>query len=208
MTIIIGIILSYLIGSIPTAYVFGKLLKGIDIRQHGSGNIGATNVFRVLGKGPGITVLALDILKGVIAVTIVPDFLGLTEVFQRVMLALVVVCGHNWTVFLKFKGGKGIATTFGVLIGLTVKIVLIRPVLLWTVLVWLACFLITRIVSVSSILAATCLPVIMALTGQEIAVICLGIIFCVFVVLRHKANIRRIFAGQEPRVPLFSPKKQ
>jgi glycerol-3-phosphate acyltransferase PlsY len=200
--IYLGVVLSYLIGSIPTAYIYGKLSKGIDIRQHGSGNVGATNVFRVLGKRPGVIVLLLDILKGVVAVTVLPDLLGLTQVVHRVVLALVVVCGHNWTVFLKFKGGKGIATSFGVLIGLTVKIALIRPVLLGTVFVWLASLFIARIVSVSSILAATCLPIIMIMTGQDITIICLGVIFCVFVVLRHKPNIKRLFAGQEPRVPL------
>lgn len=205
--IIFAIILAYLVGSIPTAYIFGKMLKGIDIREHGSGNIGATNVFRVLGKGPGIVVLLLDILKGVVAVALIPDVLGFSEVLHRVALALVVVCGHNWTVFLKFKGGKGIATTFGVLIGLTIKIAIIRPVLVWTVLIWLACFLITRIISISSILAATCLPIIMVLTSQEITIVCLGVTFCVFVVFRHKSNIKRLFAGQEPRVPLFSRKK-
>ena len=207
MIVIIGMILGYLIGSIPTAYIFGKISKGIDIRQHGSGNVGATNVFRVFGKGPGITVLLLDILKGIIAVAVLPDLLGLTEILHRAAFALAVVCGHNWTIFLKFKGGKGIATSFGVLIGLTLKIAVIRPVLLGTFLIWLACFLVTRIVSVSSILAATCLPVIMVLTNQEITIICLGAVFCIFVVLRHKANIRRLFAGQEPRVPLFSRKK-
>jgi len=206
--IIIGIILSYLIGSIPTAYIFGKMLKGIDIREHGSGNVGATNVFRVLGKKPGIVVLLLDILKGIIAVVIVSDLLGLTEVIHRVILAVVVVCGHNWTVFLKFKGGKGIATSFGVLIGLTIKIAVIRPVLIWVVLIWLVCFLATRIISVSSILAAICLPIIMVLTNQEITIICLGVMFCIFVTLRHKANIKRLFAGQEPRIPLSFGKKR
>lgn len=206
--IIIGIILSYLIGSIPTAYIFGKMLKGIDIREHGSGNVGATNVFRVLGKKPGIIVLLLDILKGVIAVAFVSDLLGLTEVIHRVIIAVVVVCGHNWTIFLKFKGGKGIATSLGVLIGLTIKIAVIRPVLFWVVLIWLMCFFITRIISVSSILAATCLPIIMVLTNQEFTIVCLGIVICIFVALRHKANIRRLFAGQEPRVPLFFKKKE
>lgn len=206
--IIIGIILSYLIGSIPTAYIFGKMLKGIDIRQHGSGNIGATNVFRVLGKKPGIAVLLLDILKGVIAVVLVSSLLGLTEVVHYVIMAVMVVCGHNWTVFLKFKGGKGVATSFGVLIGLTIKIAVIRPVLIWVILIWLVCFLTTRIISVSSILAATCLPIIMVLTNQEITIIYLGIMFCIFVVLRHKANLSRIFSGQEPRVPLSFRKKR
>ena len=127
---------------------------------------------------------------------------------SRLLLALAVVCGHNWTVFLNFKGGKGIATSLGVLIGLTVKISVIRPVLLWVLLIWLVCFLATRIISVSSIAASTFLPIIMVLTNQEFPVVCLGIIFCVFVVLRHKANIRRLFAGQEPRVPLSFQKKR
>ena len=206
--LMLGIILSYLIGSIPTAYIFGKWLKGIDIRKHGSGNVGATNVFRVLGVWPGIAVLVLDIGKGILAVLVVPDLLGLAGVVSRVILAAVVVCGHNWTVFLQFKGGKGIATSLGVLIGLTIKISVIRPVLLWVVLIWLACFLITRIVSVASIVAATCLPIIMVLTNQEFAIVCLGILFCLFVVLRHRINIRRLFAGQEPRVPLTFRKKR
>ena len=205
--IIFGIILSYLIGSIPTAYIFGKMLKGIDIREHGSGNVGATNVFRVLGKKPGTIVLLLDILKGVVPVVIVANGLGLIEVLDFVLLAIAAVSGHNWTIFLKFKGGKGIATSFGVLIGLTIQIAMIRPVLIGVILIWLVTFLSTRIISVSSILAATCLPIIMVFTNQDFTIILLGIMFCVFVVARHKANIRRLFAGQEPRVPLFSRKK-
>lgn len=205
--LVIGIILSYLVGAIPTAYIFGKALKGIDIRKHGSGNVGATNVFRTLGIGPGIAVLLLDICKGIIAVVIVPDLLGLAKIVHRVVLAMVVVCGHNWTVFLKFKGGKGIATSLGVLIGLTIKISAIRPVLLWVILIWLTCFLITHIISVSSIVATTCLPIVMVLTNQDFPIVCLGIVFCLFVVLRHRANIKRLFAGQEPRVSLSFRKK-
>src|SRR3989338_6376943 len=120
--IILGIILGYLMGAIPTGYIFGRALAGIDIRQHGSGNLGATNVLRVLGKGPGFLVLVLDILKGMLAVALIPDLLGLTGTFDRVVLAIAAVCGHNWTVFLNFKGGKGIATSFGVLLGLMIKI--------------------------------------------------------------------------------------
>ena len=198
---IVGIILGYFIGSIPTAYIFGKMYKGIDIRAHGSGNVGATNVFRVFGKGPGTLVLFLDILKGIVCVAVVPDVLGLSKILHRVVIGLAAVGGHNWTVFLKFKGGKGIATSLGVLIGLTLKIPVIQPVLIWTLLIWLVCFLITRIVSVSSIVAATCLPIMMAVTNQDITLVCLGIIFCIFVVFRHKVNIKRLFAGQEPRVP-------
>lgn len=200
MILVIASIISYLIGSIPTAYIFGKFYKGIDIRQHGSGNVGATNVFRVLGKEAGTIVLILDILKGLIVVTVVADFFHMTQIVERVILAVLVVCGHNWTIFLKFKGGKGIATSFGVLIGLTLKITIIRPVLFWTMVVWIVCFLTTRFVSLASIVAATALPVIMVVTHQPFELICLGILFCIFVVLRHRPNIKRLLSGQEHRV--------
>ena len=200
MNIILGIVLSYLIGAVPTAFIFGKCLKGIDIREHGSGNVGATNAFRVLGKGPGIVVLFIDVMKGILPVTVVADFCGMTTVLLRVLLALIVVCGHNWTVFLNFKGGKGIAASLGVLIGLTIKIAVIRPVLLITVLVWLVCFLFTGFVSLASIIAATILPIIMVLTNQSIEIVALGIIFCIFVVVRHRPNIKRLLQGQESRI--------
>ena len=204
MTVIIGILISYLIGSIPTAYIFGKLYKGIDIRKHGSGNVGATNVFRVLGKIPGIIVLVFDILKGVLVIVAVTGMLGMRDVPERVyiLFAVCAVCGHNWTIFLKFKGGKGIATSLGVLIGLTVEIEAIRIVLLFTVLIWLICFLISGIVSLSSIIATTLLPICMVFTSQSFEIICLGVIFCIFVVLRHRPNIKRLLCGQEPRVKL------
>ncbi len=205
--IILGLILSYLIGSIPTAYIFGKTYRGIDIRDHGSGNVGATNVFRVLGKGPGIIVLVLDIIKGILPVAILPDILGLTQNVPRLLMAVAAVSGHNWTVFLNFQGGKGIATSLGVLIGLTIKIAGLRFVLLLTVMVWLLCFLLTGFVSLSSILAATLLPVLMVITVQPLEIICMGVVFCVFVVLRHRPNIKRLLAGQEPRVNIFSARK-
>jgi len=205
--ILLGIIGSYIIGSIPTAYLFGKLYRKIDIREHGSGNVGATNVFRVFGKGPGILVLVLDIIKGIIPILFVADWFGLTDNFQRIILALAVVGGHNWTVFLQFKGGKGIATSLGALIGLTIKITSIRPVLLLTILTWVVSFLISGFVSLSSILASVMLPIIMVLTNQPFELICLGIIFCIFIVLRHKPNIHRLLTGQEPKVPLFFKRK-
>lgn len=207
MKFVLGVICSYLLGSIPTAFIYGKMSKGIDIRQHGSGNVGATNVFRVLGKGPGILVLILDILKGAAAVTVIPRLLGIEGTIPKVILALVVVSGHNWTIFLRFKGGKGIAATLGALIGLAVEITLLRPVLLWTVLVWLICFLLTGFVSLSSVVASVCLPLSMVWMNQPIELICLGVIFCIFVVIRHRPNIRRLFSGQEPRVPLFFKKR-
>jgi len=191
-----------LIGSIPTGFIFVKVLKGEDIREHGSGNIGATNVFRVLGKGPGITVLLIDIIKGIIPLTLVANLLGITIALDLILLALAAVAGHNWTVFLKFKGGKGIATTLGVLIGLTIQIAAIRPVLGITLLTWIISFLISGIVSLSSILASIILPITMLGTSQSIELICLGVVFCVFVVFRHRPNIKRLLAGEEPRVKL------
>src|SRR3989338_148119 len=109
LNIVLSLAVCYLIGSIPTAYWMGRLCKGIDIRRHGSGNVGATNAFRVLGKIPGSIVLLVDVLKGAVAVTIVGDLFGLEHVGSRVLLAVAVVMGHNWTIFLNFKGGKGIA---------------------------------------------------------------------------------------------------
>lgn len=202
VNVIAGIVLSYLVGSIPTAYIFGKVLKGIDIREHGSGNVGATNVFRVLGKWPGIGVLILDILKGVIPVVVISEVLLLENTGFLIVLAICAVIGHNWTIFLGFKGGKGIATSLGVLIGLAVKIAAIRPVLFCTVIAWVIVFLITGIVSLSSIVASVILPVSMLLTFQDFLLISLGVVFCVFVVFRHRPNIKRMLDGSESRVKL------
>ena len=207
MTILIGACLGYLIGSIPTAYIFGKLYKGIDIREYGSGNVGATNVFRVLGKWPGSIVLVIDILKGFLVVGPLSGVLGVQGYIGLFLLAISVVCGHNWTLFLNFRGGKGIATSLGVLIAFTIKMESLRIVLLFIVLVWLACFLWSGIVSLSSVIASLSLPVIMVITKQPVVFISLGIIFCVFVILRHRSNIQRYFKGAEPRVDLSFLKK-
>jgi glycerol-3-phosphate acyltransferase PlsY len=205
MTGIINLLLtalfSYLIGSIPTAFIFGKLMKGIDIRQHGSGNVGATNAFRVLGKGPGTVVLLIDIVKGVFAVVLIAGFLY-PDVNGWILAAVAVVVGHNWTCFLQFKGGKGIATTLGVLIGLTIAIPEIRLAVLLCVFSWVLCFLITAYVSVSSILAAVLLPVLMIVVGAPFSIILLSILFCLLTVFRHRPNITRLLKGQEAKVPL------
>jgi Predicted membrane protein len=139
--IVLSLIAAYLIGSIPTAFIFAKFLKGLDIRKAGSGNVGATNAFRVLGKLPGILVLVIDIIKGLICTTLIADFLPVAWInIWRIVLGVVVVVGHNWTIFLNFKGGKGMATSLGVLIGLAIKISGIRIVLALSVGVWLFLF--------------------------------------------------------------------
>jgi len=201
--LIVGMVVSYLVGSIPTAYIFGYVLKGIDIRKHGSGNVGATNVFRVLGKWPGILVLLLDIYKGYWMVAVAADVLGLITVGERILIAMAVVLGHNYTVFLKFKGGKGVATSCGVLIGLAVRIAAIRLVLIVTLLSFLIVFLTSRIVSLSSIIAAIVFPLASIVTKQEREIIILSLLFCGFIIYRHLPNIKRLFANEEPKVPLW-----
>ncbi|MBU2257621.1 MAG: glycerol-3-phosphate acyltransferase, partial [Candidatus Omnitrophica bacterium] len=115
--IIPALLVSYLIGSIPTAYIFAKVLKGIDIRKTGSGNVGATNAARILGKKTAIVILSLDILKGLLPVIFLGDLIspqvGLNQEVLRIMLGFSSIAGHNWTIFLGFRGGKGIATTLG-----------------------------------------------------------------------------------------------
>ena len=205
MILIIGIIVSYLIGSIPTAYIFGWVLKGIDIRKFGSGNVGATNAMRVLGKPAGITVLVLDILKGFLAVVFLGDFItskviSIPYETLRIVLGLGCICGHNWTIFLGFKGGKGVATTFGVLLGLAVKIGGLKVILGLAILTWLVVFIITRIVSLASILTGISLPIYTVLFKQSTALVFLSIILAVFIILRHRANLKRIFQGKEKRL--------
>ena len=203
----LGFLISYLIGAFPTAYIAGRLYKGIDIRLYGSGNVGATNAFRVLGKGPGLVVFVIDILKGILPVCLVADLLGLDQVLYRVLLGAMAVVGNNWTVFLQLKGGKGIATSLGVLIGLTIKIITIRMVLAGTMLVWAVVFFVTGFVSLASLIAAAVLPVFMLASTQTFELTSLGVVFCIFVFLRHRSNIKRLLTGQESRVNLFSKKK-
>jgi acyl phosphate:glycerol-3-phosphate acyltransferase len=201
----IGIFISYLIGSIPTAYIFGRLLKGIDIRKFGSGNIGATNAFRVLGKGPGIAVLVLDAFKGFAAVVFLGGwfFSGSAQSSSDLLwiaLAFSCVAGHVWTIFLRFKGGKGMATTLGVLVGLALKITGLKIVLGIAVLIWLVFFITSRIVSFASLASALALPLLAVIFKQSYSMIVLSIILSVLVIFRHKANIKRLLQGKEPRL--------
>ncbi len=205
LSTIIALLISYLIGSIPTAYLFVKFFKGVDIRSVGSGNVGATNALRALGKKAGFTVLFLDILKGFISVVFLGDFFAnqphlLPLQNLRIIMGLACICGHIWTVFLRFKGGKGIATSFGVLLGLAFKIEGLNWVVGLLILLWLMVFLVTRIVSLASILCAIGLPVFSLIFKLPAFFICLSILLCCFVLWRHKSNLSRILKGQEPRL--------
>ena len=199
--ILAGITISYLIGSIPTAYIFGRILKGIDIRKFGSGNVGATNALRVLGLNWGIGILVLDIAKGVIPVIALANlflnYSNLAPVTLRILFGIACICGHNWTLFLRFRGGKGVATTLGVLIGLGITITELRLVLILVILVWLIVFLIFRIVSAASILSALVLPLFIFILHREKELLILSIVLSALIIARHKKNLIGLFKGRE-----------
>jgi glycerol-3-phosphate acyltransferase PlsY len=187
---------SYLLGSIPTGFLWAKA-RGIDIRAVGSGNIGATNVMRMLGKGPGIAVLLLDAAKGFLPVFLAPRIVpvqgGERDALQ-IVCCLLVIAGHNWTCWLKFKGGKGIATSAGALIAF-----LPLP-LLCALGVWLGVFGLGRYVSLASICAAVALPVATWFIEGNPALFWFTTALGALAVYRHKSNIQRLLAGTENRV--------
>ncbi|MDD5431799.1 MAG: glycerol-3-phosphate 1-O-acyltransferase PlsY [Candidatus Omnitrophica bacterium] len=203
--IILGIIVSYFIGSTPTAYLAGKLLKGIDIRKHGSGNVGATNALRVLGKRAGIIVLLIDCLKGVIPVVFISDIIlskmpGFNPELVRILFGVSSILGHNWTVFLNFKGGKGVATTFGVLIGLSFRIQGFALILGLVILSWFVTFFISRIVSLASLVSALIFPVLAIFLNHSRALLIFSLLTASFIIVRHKSNLKRLLQGKEPRL--------
>jgi len=202
---IAALLSSYLLGSIPTAYLFTRILKGIDIRKVGSGNVGATNAMRALGKGPGIMVLVLDILKGFVAVAFLGNYFVnklvlLQEQNLLILMGLCCICGHNWTIFLQFKGGKGIATSFGVLLGLSLRIPGLNIVIGLLILFWLVIFIVSRIVSLASICASLALPILCFLFKLPIPIVLVSFLLSIFVILRHKTNLIRLFQGKEGRL--------
>ena len=199
------VLLSYLLGSIPTGYLVAKA-KGVDIRSVGSGNIGATNVFRILGKGAGIFVLTADAMKGALAVLLVaPGAAGLV-VSSGTMIhnfpALAGICailGHNYTCWLNFKGGKGVATTAGVFAALA-------PAALGIALAtWLVVFAASRYVSLASIVAAVALPLAVWLMGNGALLIGVSTALGALAIYKHKANIQRLLAGTESRIGAKKP---
>jgi glycerol-3-phosphate acyltransferase PlsY len=192
---------AYLLGSIPSGYLLGRA-KGVDLRKEGSGNIGATNALRVLGKKWGYLVFIADILKGWLSVTLAyllairyaPD----QVVIVSILAALCAVIGHNFPIWLRFQGGKGIATSAGVMLALF-------PVWVFLValIVWVTFFYTTRYVSVASIFAAISLPVstaFLAMWGKcDWLLVPIAVLMCALAVWRHKANIERLFAGTEKK---------
>jgi len=208
MLLIIIILLGYFIGSIPTAVWVGKAFHGMDIREHGSKNAGATNTFRVLGKRSGWFVLIVDVSKGVLAACLPHFFSDLLEGYKDEFLILQLcgsfsaVFGHVFPIFANFRGGKGVATSLGIVIG-------INP---YAALVCLAIFLIvfisSRYVSLGAIISALCFPFVSYFMIQEDAriMIIFTVVLGVMVILAHRKNIERLWKGEENKMNLFARK--
>ncbi|MGG1515159.1 glycerol-3-phosphate 1-O-acyltransferase PlsY [Paenibacillus oryzisoli] len=195
MLSILAIVASYLLGSVSFSYLFGKWFKGIDIRKHGSGNAGATNTLRVLGKGPAILVLLLDGFKGVAAVLLgVWAASGPDHIWIRVLCGLAAIIGHNWPVYFGFRGGKGIATTIGVMATLAFLPTLIAGI---TAIVIIA---VTRFVSLGSLILTALLPFLLWGMDRPVPIVWISILLCVFAFIRHRTNIVKLIQGKENKL--------
>jgi glycerol-3-phosphate acyltransferase PlsY len=189
----------YCLGSIPSSYWMGKLLKGIDLREHGSGNLGAANTYRVLGLKAAIPVLLFDIGKGFVAVHYLSR-LGGTGTGFALLAALVVVIGHNYSVFVRFSGGKGVGTTAGAFLALAPQAVAMCFVL------WIVALLATRIVSVASMASAACLPASIPIANRlfgarvHYSITVLAVAAAVIVFVKHRSNIVRLRSGTEKKI--------
>jgi glycerol-3-phosphate acyltransferase PlsY len=196
------IVLAYLLGSIPTGFLVGKA-RGIDIRTIGSGNIGATNVLRYFGTVAGVLVLMADALKGLLAVAVLTravwHFFGLTpdqlnREWLEIVAALAAILGHNFTCWLHFKGGKGIATSAGVLVALV-------PYALLVILgIWIIVLGLTRFVSLASICASFSLPFATWITGGSFTMIAITAAMAALAIYKHRSNIQRLLKGTENRI--------
>ncbi|MEB7671322.1 glycerol-3-phosphate 1-O-acyltransferase PlsY [Staphylococcus equorum] len=199
MMIIIMLILSYLIGAFPSGYVIGKLFYKKDIRQFGSGNTGATNSFRVLGKPAGFLVTFLDIFKGFIVVFF-PLWLPvsaegpISSFFTNgLIVGAFAILGHVYPVYLGFKGGKAVATSAGVILGMNPILLIILAAIFFIILK------LTKYVSISSIIASICC-LIGAVLIRDIILVIVSIGVVVLLIIRHRSNIVRIFKGEEPKI--------
>ncbi|WP_306552280.1 glycerol-3-phosphate 1-O-acyltransferase PlsY [Daejeonella sp.] len=206
-----ALILAYLFGSIPTAVWIGQAFYGIDVREYGSGNAGATNTFRVLGKKAGIAVMVLDILKGYTA-TNLAYLIGLSVtgpqdsvqfVNYQLALGVTAVMGHLFPVFAGFRGGKGIATLFGMILAVHTGAALI------CVLTFVVVLLISKYVSLSSILSGFSFPlsVIFIFQSPIRSVVLYGMCICVLILITHQKNIERLLKGKESKVDLLKRKE-
>jgi len=183
-------VIAYLLGNFSSAYVLGKILKKEDIRSYGSGNAGATNALRVFGKKIGIIALISDVLKGVLAVYIGGLILGEQG---RLIAAVFVVLGHNWPVFLRFKGGKGIATSLGVIALLHWPTIAISAIIAILIIVK------TKYVSLGSIIGASLTPIIGIIMNRPFdkGFFSITLILCIMAIFQHRSNLKRLIQGEE-----------
>ena len=206
LNLVIGLVVSYLMGSVPTSLLAGRLLKGIDIRQHGSGNAGATNTFRVLGWKAGLVVLLIDMAKGLIPTVWVAQAAGSTlggePMLYQIACGLAAVFGHIWTIFAGFKGGKGVGTGAGMIIGLAPVPVLI------CIVVFALVVGVTRYVSLGSILASITLPIVVwtqkLMLGMAVStpLLVLSIFIPALIIFTHRSNVGRLLRGEESKIQL------
>lgn len=186
MESVLWIVLAYFIGAIPSGYIIGRVFYGVNLKKVGSGNIGATNAYRELGAKAGLTVFICDFLKGFIAV-----HLGMPDPTIVLFCAVFAIIGNDWSVFLHFKSGKGVACGVGAFTYICV------PAVLAAFLVWLAIFKWKHIVSLGSILAAPVVPIVMLIAGEPLAYVAFGALAAVIVIGKHKDNIGRLLRGEE-----------
>ena len=193
---LLSLLLGYLLGSIPSGYLAGRWCKGLDLRELGSGSTGATNVLRQVGKGPALVVFVIDVGKGAAAV-VLASAISQGHTFGdwvEVMAGLTALTGHIWPVWLGFKGGKAVATGFGMFLGLA------WPVGLACFGVFLATLSLSRMVSLSSVVGAISLPLLMAAGDGSKADLTVALLAMALVIWRHRSNLQRIMAGTEPRL--------
>lgn len=198
MRLFLSLFMAYLIGSIPPGYLIAKITKGVDIRKYGSGNIGATNVLRVMGKLAALITLLIDIFKGFFVVTFFADMMytfrfNLDYTKFVAILAVCVVAGHMYSLFLDFKGGKGVATSAGVLLAVCPKLLLIG------LCIWAAVFLMFRIVSISSLISSFSIIVASYFFAYPRTIRLLVLIIGILIIIKHKDNLRRIARKEEHR---------
>lgn len=194
---------AYLLGSLPTGYLAGRWLKGIDIREYGSGSTGATNILRTLGKAPALAVFLIDVAKGWVAIALVYGFYALAGIsvipltwkpWLVALAAFAVILGHSKSIWLNFTGGKSVATSLGVLLAMSWQVAL------GTFGIFAVMLAISRIVSLSSLFGAIAVSVLMILLAQPLPYQIFGVVAGLYVFLRHTSNIQRILAGTEPKI--------
>ena len=197
---ILIIVIGYLLGSIPFGLIVGKKFYDIDLREHGSKNTGATNAFRVLGPKAALFVGIPDVLKGVLAVYLAQVFSA--NPLIMVIAGIAAICGHNWSMWMKFRGGRGVATSVGVLLMLAPKVVGV------VLLVFIVLVALTRYVSLGSVVGGIMVPFLMWYFAYPEIIKVFGIVVAVFIVLRHRANIKRLLSGTENKVKPGKAKKK